>query len=74
VTAGIDWGDWPDWRDRLEASRQPPSREQSAWDAHFDRMLGITRRAEPNPNRAAKSAYAKTEAQYGPRPTHEETT
>lgn len=73
MTAGFDWGDCPDWRDRLAAARQPPSREQSAWDAHFDRMLGITRRATPDPSEAAKAAYAKTEAQYGQRPAEETT-
>jgi hypothetical protein len=60
--------------ERLEAARQSPTSRQSAWDAHFDRMLGITSRAEPNPNRAASAAYARTEAQYGKRPGNEETT
>jgi hypothetical protein len=73
VTAGIDWGDHPDWRARLEVARQPSTPQQSAWDAHFDRMLGITSRSEPNPNRATSAAYTRTEAQYGQRPTNEET-
>lgn len=72
MTAGIDWGDHPDWRQRLEAARQPASPEQRRWDAHFDHLLRIVRRAERDPTKAVVTAFARTEAQYGQRPTNEE--
>ena len=72
MTDGIDWGDHPDWRDRLEAARKPATPEQRRWDAHFDGLLRIARRTEPDPTKAVVAAYTKTEAQYGQRPGNEE--
>lgn len=68
----IDWGDHPDWRDRLEAARRPVSPGQRRWDAHFDNQLRIVRRTEHDPTKAFTTAYTKTEAQYGKRPGNEE--
>lgn len=74
MTAGIDWGDHPDWRDRLAAARRPATSGQRRWDAHFDGQQRITRRTELDPTRAFTTAYTRTEAQYGQRPGTEETT
>lgn len=71
MTDDIDWGDHPDWRDRLEAARRPASPEQRRWDAHFDSQLRIVRRTEQDPTRAVVTAFARTEDQYGKRPPRE---
>lgn len=70
----IDWGDHPDWRERLAAARKPRSPEQRRWDAHFDQQLRIVRRTERDPTNAIVTAFARTEDQYGNRPDNEETT
>lgn len=72
MTAVIDWGDHPDWPDRLAAARKPASPEQRRWDAHYAHQQTIARRSESNPNGAAKTAMARTEAEHGKRPGTEE--
>ena len=73
MTAGIDWGDHPDWRDRLEASRQPPTPAQSAWDRHWVRFWSAAVRNGTDPTRAVRTAHERTTARYGQRPGDEET-
>lgn len=74
MTAGIDWGDHPDWPARLAAARRPATPAQRRWDAHFDGQLRIVRRTQRDPTKAFTTAYTRTEAQYGQRPNNEEPT
>jgi hypothetical protein len=67
----IDWGDYPDWRDRLAAARQPTSRAQDAYDDRWRRGYRRAVRLGKSPNQAAAVADDRTK---GPRPANEETT
>lgn len=56
MTGDIDWGDHPDWRERLDAARKPRSAEQRRWDAHFDSQLRIVRRTHVGRHAADSAA------------------
>lgn len=74
TVAEIDWGDRPDWRERLEAARRPSTVDQVAFDAEWCGLWTQARAAGRTHRSAIRSAYLRTEARKGQRPANEETT